>query len=74
MRIVAMRIEYVHIVQIHPFEALVEAADQVLTRAVVSVWARPHVVSGLCRYEKFIPVWTQVALHYAAECGFCAPV
>src|SRR6266446_4801452 len=43
----AMRVEDVDVLQAHPLQALVEAGQQVLSRAPDAVRTRPHVPAGL---------------------------
>ena len=49
VRVEAVRVEDVDVVELHAPQALVEAREQVLARAAVAVRARPHVVAGLRR-------------------------
>ena len=60
VRIDAVGIEDVDVVETHPAEALVEAGEKVLARAVVAVWSRPHVVAGLGRDDQLVAIASQV--------------
>ena len=46
LRIRPVMIEHIHIVDVHPFQALVDAGDQVFPAAVVAVRAGPHIIPG----------------------------
>ncbi|MPN48009.1 hypothetical protein SDC9_195613 [bioreactor metagenome] len=57
----------VHVVKMHPFQALVEARDQVLAAAVVAVGAGPHVVASLRGDDELVPVGVPVPIHVDAK-------
>ena len=61
VRVEAVRVEDVDVVEPHALEALVEAREQVLARAPVAVRAGPHVVAGLGRDDELVAVGPQVA-------------
>ena len=63
----AMRVEDVDVVEPHPREALVEAREEVLARAVVAIRSRPHVVAGLRRDDELVPEGAQVLLDEHTE-------
>ena len=69
IRVVAMAVEEVHIVQIHALEALVEARHQILARAPVAVRTFPHIISRLGRDEEFVTIRQEIILHQSAH-GF----
>ncbi len=74
VRVGAVAVEDVHIVQAHPGERLVQAGQQVLARAPLAVGAGPHVVSGLGRDDQLIAVRAQVLAQDAAEVDLGRPV
>ena len=49
-----VRVEDVDVVEAHPLQALVEAVEQVLARAVVAVRTGPHVLAGLGRDHQLV--------------------
>jgi hypothetical protein len=55
-------VEQVYIVEVHAFEALVDARHEIFARPEVAVWAGPHVVSGLGRDEQFVAVGLEVVV------------
>jgi hypothetical protein len=61
IRVEAVRIEDVHIVQTQSVQRLVQRGEQVLTRAELPVRAGPHVPSGFGRDEQLVAVWPEVA-------------
>ena len=65
--IVAVRVEDVHIIELHAPQALVEACHEVFARAPVAVGPRPHVVTRLGRNEEFVAVGSERLLHQTAE-------
>ena len=54
--IVAVAIEYVHVIQSHTPEALVARSNEVLARGTIAVNAGPHAMPGLGRDEEFVAV------------------
>ena len=69
LRIRAVVVEDVDIVQMHPLQALIRARNQVLSAAEVAVGAGPHVIARLGRDDELIPVGAPVAVHEDAEVG-----
>ena len=67
LRVEAVRVEDVDVVELHPREALVEAREEVLARAVVAIRSGPHVVAGLRRDDELVPEGAQVLLDEHAE-------
>ena len=67
LRVEAMRVEDVDVVEAHARERLVERREHVLARAPLAVGARPHVVPRLGGDDKFVTVGAQVLLEQAAE-------
>ena len=63
----AVRIEDVDVLEAHPLQALVEARQQVLSRAPDAVRPRPHVVAGLRRDHQLVAAPGQVRAEDAAE-------
>ena len=61
--------EEVHIVQVHPPEALVQARHQILPGTPFPVGAGPHVMPRLGGDEQFVAVGSEGFLHDYAE-GF----
>jgi len=70
MRVVAMGIEDVDVVETHPPQALVEAGQQVLSRAPDPIWSRPHVIAGLARDHQLVTTPGEIALENATEILF----
>ena len=60
VRVEAVRVEDVHVVEAHPRQALVEAGEEVLARAPVAVGAGPHVVARLRGDHQLVPVGPEV--------------
>ena len=60
LRIEAVRVEDVDVVEAQAAEALVEAGEQVLARSPFSVRPRPHVVTGLRRDHELVAVRREV--------------
>ena len=73
-RIRPVMVENVHIVHMHPLQALVDTGDQVLAAAVVPVGAGPHIVSRLGGQEQLVPVGMPVRVHVQAEVPLRLPV
>ena len=67
LRVEAMRIEDVDVIEAHPLEALLEAREQVLARAPLAVGAGPLVIAGLGRDEELLAIGAQVLAVDAAE-------
>ena len=67
IRIGAVVVEDVDIVEVHAPEALVEAGDQVFPAAPVAVGARPHVIARLGGDDQLVAVRFPVAQHVDAE-------
>ena len=60
IRVVAMTVEEIHIVQIHALETLVEARHQILARAPIAVRTFPHIISRLGRDEEFVAIRLEI--------------
>ena len=69
LRVRAVRVEDVHVVQVHAAQALIQAAHQVLARAPIAVGTRPHVVARLAGNEQLVAVGREGFLHDLPE-GF----
>ena len=54
LRVGPVRVEDVHVLQAHAFQALVQAGQQILARSPVAVRARPHIVAGLGADDQLI--------------------
>ena len=54
--VIPVGVEKVHVIQFHPFKALVQAGDEILAGSPFPVWAGPHEVSCFGGNEKFVPV------------------
>ena len=67
VRVEAMRVEDVDVVQAEPLETLIEAREHVLPRAPLPVRARPHVVAGLRRDDELVAVRLQVSSQKSPE-------
>ena len=67
VRVAAVRVEDVDVVEAHALEALVEAREQVLAAAEVAVGAGPHVVAGLGRDHELVAEGREVLLQQGAE-------
>ena len=70
----AVVVEDVDVVEVHAPEALVEARDQVLAAAPVTVGAGPHVVTGFRRDDELVAVGAEEVVHEAAEVPLGAAV
>ena len=69
-----MRIENIHIFQSHPLQTLVKACHQILATSPVARRTRPHVISGFCGNNKFIPRLPQTFLQDTAEIFLCRSI
>jgi hypothetical protein len=67
LRVGAVGVEDVDVVEAHPAQALVERGQQVLAGAPFAVRARPHQVSGLGGDDQLVAVRREVAGQVAAE-------
>ena len=67
LRVEAMGVEDVDVVEPHSPQALVEAREQVLARAPFAVGAGPHVVAGLGRDDQLVAVGPEVLRQEPAE-------
>ena len=67
LRIEAVRVEDVDVVEPHARERLVERREQVLARAPLAVRAGPHVVAGLRRDHELVAVRAEVVAQHPAE-------
>src|SRR5450756_1589405 len=59
-RVKPVGVEDIDVLEAQSTEALVEAGGQVLARAPVAIWSRPHVVAGLRGDDQLVPVAAQV--------------
>ena len=66
-RIDAVRVEDVHVVQAHAFQALVEAGGHRFAAAPFTVRAVPHLVAGLGGDHDLVAIRLEVAGEHAAE-------
>ena len=66
-RVGAVVVEDIHIIQIHPPQALVKAGNQVFPAAPVAVWPRPHVVARFGGNHQLVAVGFPIAQHVNAE-------
>ena len=60
LRIRAVAVEDIHVFQAHALERLVEAGEQVLARAPLSIRASPHIIAGLGGDDEFIAVGGEI--------------
>ena len=67
LRVEAMRVEDVDVVEAHAREALVEAREQVLAGAPFAVGTGPHVVAGFRRDDELVAIRTQILVHERSE-------
>ena len=70
VRVHAVMVENVHIVQPHPLQALVQTGQQIFPAAPVSVRAVPHGIARLGGNDEFVPVSGQVVPQNTAEIPF----
>ena len=68
LRIEAMGIEDVDIIDAQTLQALVEAGQHVFAAAPLAIGARPHVVAGLGRDHELVAERTEIAPENVAEC------
>lgn len=69
-----MRVEYIHIVQPHAAEALIERCDEIFPRSPVAVRAGPHLISCFGGYEHFVAIWRERTAEHLSECFFGSAV
>ncbi|MCY1233054.1 hypothetical protein D9M72_455720 [compost metagenome] len=69
VRIEAMRIEDVDIVEAHALQALVAGSDHVLAAAPFAVRTGPHVIAGLGRDDQLVAQMGEIRAHDFAEGG-----
>jgi len=69
----AVGVEDIHILQTHALEALVEAAEQVLPAAPLSIGAIPHVVASLGGDDQLVAVGGKVLGEILAKVQFSRP-
>ena len=62
-----VRVEQVHVFEVHPLQALVQARRQVLPGAPFAVRTGPHVVAGLGGDEQFVAVGREGLFHDLPE-------
>ncbi len=67
LRVEAVAVEDVDVVEAHPGQALVERAEEVLARPPLAVRPRPHVVAGLGRDHQLVAVGPEVLGEDRAE-------
>ncbi len=67
LRVRAVVVENVHVIQPHALEALVEAGDQVLARAPIAVRPGPHVPPGFGGDDKLVAERGEVLFEDPAE-------
>ena len=67
VRVGAVVVEDVHVVEPHPLQAGVEAGQQAFPRPPFPVGTRSHPVSGLGRDDELVPVGREVGSQDAAE-------
>ena len=67
LRIDAVRIEDVDIVEPHALQALVEAGEQIFAAAPFAIGARPHVVAGLGRDDQLVAIAREIGRAGLAE-------
>src|SRR5580693_6621135 len=70
VRVEAVGVEDVHVLQAHPAQRLVQAGQQVLAGAPFAVRAGPHVVAGLGRDDQLVAVGPEVLPHDPAKINF----
>ena len=69
LRVGAVRVEDVDVVEAHPLQALVERGEHVLARAPLAVRAGPHQIAGLGGDDQLVAVRREVGLQGLAEGG-----
>ncbi len=67
IRVEAVRIEDIDIVEAHALQALVAGSDQILAAAPLAIGARPHVVAGLGGDDQLIAQARKFGAHDLAE-------
>src|SRR5439155_2880125 len=67
LRVEAVRVEDVDVLEAQPFQTLLEAREQVLARAPLTVGAGPHVVARLRRNDELVTERAQVLVHEEPE-------
>ncbi len=67
LRIEAVRIENVDIVEAEALQRLIGRGDEVLAAPPFAIGAFPHVIAGLGRDDQFIAIGLEVARHDLAE-------
>ena len=67
-------VEDVDVVKPEPPQALIEAGEEVLPRAEVAIWSRPHVPTGLGGDKELVAVVAEVVVEDPAEVGLGAAV
>jgi hypothetical protein len=74
LRVESVRVEDVDIVQIEPIQRSVEAGQEILPRAQLTVRTRPHVPASLGRDDELVPIGAKVAPHHSPEVLLCRAV
>ena len=67
LRVRPVGVKNVHVIELHPLQALVQAGQQILARAPIAVRPGPHVVAGLGADHEFVAVGAEIAVHDAPE-------
>src|SRR5262245_30816692 len=67
LRVEAVGVEDVDVLETHPREALIEAREEVLARTPLAVRARPHVVARLRRDDELVTEGPEILVHEHAE-------
>ena len=67
IRIGAVMVENIYIVQMHPLQRLVQTGNQIFPAAPVAIRAGPHIISGLGGNDQFVTVGVPVPIHMDAE-------
>ncbi len=70
LRVEAVRIEDIDIVETHALQALVAGGDQIFAAAPLAIGTRPHVVACLGGDDQLVAVWFEVLAEQLAEGSF----
>ena len=68
VRVKAVRIEYIYIIQPHPGQRLIEAGQQILAATPLAIGARPHIIASFCGNDHLVAIGCQILCQYLAKC------
>ena len=74
IRIRAVMVKNVHMIQMHPLQRLLQTGDQIFAAAVVAIGPGPHIVTGLGGNHQLMAVGVPVPIHVDAEITLCLSV